>query len=167
MSLYTTLLYRKEVANHKDLETRHDDDGCALEESKPKDPAFSGDHSARVAVFSGAEVLLGASHVRQCARETEERFIHVVERLWGLSTRATLLIVRSDFVLQSDLKVNELFCKGRHVVGKTECVFTDVIGCKHVVALPFAFAIQNHFVLGILHGEINVERATGLHLYKG
>jgi hypothetical protein len=61
-----------------------------------------------------------------------------------------------------DVKVDKLFCNGRHIVLKAERILSQVVRRQDIVALSLLLSVQDDHVPGVFHIEINID--DPLHL---
>jgi hypothetical protein len=56
-----------------------------------------------------------------------------------------------------NVKVDKLFCNGRHIVLKAERILSQVVRCQDVVALSLLLSVQDDHFPGVFYVEINIE----------
>lgn len=158
----------EESPDNKDLHRRHDNNQSRLGQGEPKDSALGRNHSRKVPVLPRLEVLLHTVNLVQLSTQTEQGLVHRVgvglrtgTLLGSLHLSSTLL------VLDRDLKVDSLLRKGRHVVGETERVLTDLVSGEDIVTLTLLFEREELLLVRIPDIHINIERSTRLDLVFG
>jgi hypothetical protein len=149
---------REKVADDKDLQRGHDDDHGGLCEREPKDPGLCRNHGREVAVLTGLEVLLHPVDPRELVLEAVQGLVHGV----GVGLGARSLLVRFHLrgallVLDRDLKVDDLFGKGRHVVREAEGVLALLVGGEDVVALALLLELEEDLAVGSGGLDIDIE----------
>jgi hypothetical protein len=60
-------------------------------------------------------------------------------------------------VTDHDVKVDKLFCNGRHIVLKAERILSQVVRRQYIVALSLLLPVQDDHVPGVFHVEIDIE----------
>ena len=99
---------------------------------------------------------------------------HPVQPVYALLQRTRLLRDLSGLRgglapglgLDHDVEVEEFLGQSGHVVLEAERVFADGVRGEDVVALAFALAVEEDLLVGILDVKVDVERASGLNLFR-
>jgi len=69
-------------------------------------------------------------------------------------------------ITYSNLEINHLLGKSRHLIVEAERVFAVALGREDVVTLSFLCTIQDDLAAWCSHGIVNIEGATRLNLFQ-
>lgn len=64
-----------------------------------------------------------------------------------------------------DLEIDHLLGESAHLIVEAEAVFAHVKRCEDKIALSLLGAVENDFVCGADNRVVDIERASGLHLF--
>ena len=64
-----------------------------------------------------------------------------------------------------DLEIDHLLGESAHLIVEAEAVFAHVKRCEDEIALSLLGSVENDFVCGADNRVVDIERASGLHLF--
>ena len=165
----------KEKPHHENLQSRHRNHHQPLNNAKVENPPLRAAHRAEIPVFARPEVLLVPADRGQLRRELEDGLVERVRLFGGRAlARGELgalfvfdLCRPSVWILSpireagrgrySNLKIDQLLGKRRHLVIEAESVLAQLLRSEDKVALPLLLPVHDDLLAGSDDGVVDIK----------